>query len=116
MVEWSSPLVIAAIAAALVTVIGAFFAGLTSFLAAWRTVAAKVSAIEGHVNSEATAAKGREALLLREAELLREMIDDQKRIAALLAQQAVVEAAISRTNQPGAAVVTPIQTSAAPQP
>ncbi len=81
-----SPLAIAAIGTAGAVLIGAFFAGIVSVITAWRTIAGKVSAIEGHVNSEKTASDGREASLRKENEMLREMIAEQKHVAGLLAQ------------------------------
>jgi hypothetical protein len=54
------------------------------------TVRASTEAIEGHVNSEKTAANGREALLQTENRLLREMLTHETSTAALLAQAASV--------------------------
>jgi hypothetical protein len=79
---------IAAYAAGGVILIGAFFAGVVSVIQAWRTMAGKVSAIEGHVNSEKTAAEGRENTLKAEKALLMEMLAERKQAAALLAQAA----------------------------
>lgn len=91
MIEWT-PLTIGAVAAAGAGLIGAFFAGLVSLITAWRTIVTKVSAIEGHVNSEKTASEGREAALKIENALLREMVNDKKQTAALLAQSAATVA------------------------
>ena len=87
MTDLSLP-VIAALSTAVVLIIGAFFAGLVSVITAWRTIAGKVSAIEGHVNSEKTASEGRENALRQENALLREIIADKKATAGLLAQAA----------------------------
>lgn len=54
------------------------------------TVAASTEAIKGHVNSEKTAAEGRETALAQENRLLREMLADAKSTAGLLAQAKVV--------------------------
>lgn len=83
-----SPLAIAAYGAAGSVVIGAVAAGIVSIITAWRTIAGKVSAIEGHVNSEKTAAQGRMDALMAENALLREMLGERKLTAALLAQAA----------------------------
>jgi hypothetical protein len=53
-------------------------------------VAKDTEAIKGHVNSEKTAAEGREAAKDREIILLREMINDKKSSANLLAQAAAI--------------------------
>lgn len=79
---------IAAYAAGGSLLIGAVFAGIVSVIQAWRTIAQKVTAIEGHVNSEKTAAEGRERAKDMEIALLREMLTDRKLTAALLAQAA----------------------------
>jgi hypothetical protein len=79
---------IAALAAGGAILISAVFAGIVSVITAWRTIVQKVTAIEGHVNSEKTAGEGRENTLKRENELLREMLADRKLTAALLAQAA----------------------------
>lgn len=50
------------------------------------TVAKDTEAIKGHVNSEKTAAEGRQRLLENENQLLRTMVADKKETAALLAQ------------------------------
>jgi hypothetical protein len=83
---------ITAIAAAVVLIIGAFFAGIVSVVTAFKTFGS-VKAIEGHVNSEKTAADGRELLLKNENALLREMLDERKTTAALLAQSTAMTAA-----------------------
>lgn len=77
---------ITALSAGGAMLIAAFFAGLVSVITAWRTIAAKVSAIEGHVNSEKTADQGRLENLRNENGLLREMLNDRKTTASLLAQ------------------------------
>lgn len=71
-----------------VTIIGALAAAAVTMITAWRTIAQKVASIEGHVNSEKTAAEGREATLKVENTLLREMLVEKKQVAALLAQAA----------------------------
>lgn len=52
------------------------------------TTRGKVEVIQGHVNSEKTAAEGRENTLKVENQLLREQLAEHKNIAALLAQAA----------------------------
>jgi hypothetical protein len=84
--------VIAAIAAGGAVVIAALAAGIVSIITAWRAIATKVSAIEGHVNSEKTAAEGRIDNLRNENALLREMIVDRKQTASLLAQSVATAA------------------------
>lgn len=86
---------IAAIAAGGSILIGAFFAGIVSVITAWRTIAQKVTAIEGHVNSERTELVGKNTALQKENDLLREIIADKKQTAALLAQAASHPAAQS---------------------
>lgn len=54
-------------------------------------VKTKAEVIAGHVNSELTAGKGREATLKRENELLREMVEEGKKATALLAQSAATK-------------------------
>ena len=76
-----------------VTIIGAVSAGVVVVIKALRerdavlqTVSTTVSKIEGHVNSEKTAATEQARAKDREIVLLREMITQQKETAALLAQ------------------------------
>jgi len=100
---WSvDPLTITLLGGMIVTVIGALVTGIVSIITAVHmtavraqqavntasllTVAKDAEAIKGHVNSEKTAADGREATLQRENALLREMIADKTRSAQLLAQ------------------------------
>lgn len=92
------------IVGAIVAIIGAIAAGMVTVITAWRTVAGKVSAIEGHVNSEKTASEGRELALKSENALLREMLNDHRQRAALLAQAAST-ATIAAAGVPG--LVTP---------
>jgi hypothetical protein len=82
-----SPTTIAALAGAGVLLIGAFFGGIVQIVTAFKTYGS-VRAIEGHVNSEKTAAEGREMALKQEVALLREIISGQKQTAAVLAQAA----------------------------
>lgn len=51
----------------------------------------KTEVIEGHVNSEKTAAAGKIETLEKENSLLREMMADKKETAALLAQAAATK-------------------------
>ncbi len=76
-----TPLLIAAYTAGVVAVVGAVAAGIVSVITAF-----KIAKIEGHVNSEKTAAEGRETTLRRENSLLREQADRDRNTAALLAQ------------------------------
>ena len=99
-----TPAEIAALGAAGVVLIGAVAGAIVTVITAWSTVAGKVSAIEGHVNSEKTAADGRERTLQSENDLLREIIADQKAAAGLLAQAVVSR---SRTVE-AAATITPL--------
>lgn len=94
MTDWSVTQ-ITALAAGGAVLMGAFFAGIVSVITAWRTIAGKVSAIEAHVNSEATAANGRENTLKRENELLREMLTDHKIQSSLVAQSVATTAAVA---------------------
>lgn len=66
--------------------IAAFFAGVVSVITAWRTLANNVASINGHVNSEKTAAEGRERAKDKEIALLREVLADKQHTAGLLAQ------------------------------
>jgi len=86
-----------------VTIIGAVSAGVVVVIKALRErdavlhdVGVSVAKIEGHVNSEKTAAEERAKAKDREIELLREMLNQQKTTAALLAQ-----AQASRTREGG---------------
>ncbi len=81
-----NPAIIAALAGAAVLVIGSIAGGIVTVITAWRTLAANVAKIEGHVNSEKTAADGREATLRQEIKLLQGQITEQKQREALLAQ------------------------------
>jgi len=90
--------VIAAIGALITLVIGSLTTGIVSII-----TALKVAKIEAHVNSEKTAQEGREALLKREAELLREMLADKKLAASLLAQ-----ATAQRARAPGQVALPPV--------
>jgi hypothetical protein len=101
-----TPLTIAALASAGAVLLAAFFAGLVSVITAWRTIAGKVSAIEGHVNSEKTAADGREAALRGEIILLREIITDLRSRAALLAQAASTAHIVGASSQSAIAPIT----------
>ena len=74
--------------AGVVSIVGSFAAGAVLIIKALHEVRVTTAKIEGHVNSEKTAAEGRETTLKRENELLREMLTGQKTTAALLAQAA----------------------------
>jgi len=88
-----TPLEITAVGAAGAVVIGAIAGGIVTVMNGWRALAGNVSAIAGHVNSEKTAADGREIALRRENDLLREINADQKASAALLAQASATRVA-----------------------
>lgn len=95
--------VIAALAAAVVSVINAMRLGdvkqrQDAEVARIDTVSKDTEAIKGHVNSEKTAAEGRQRLLENENLLLKEMLADKRLTASLLAQ-----AAASRSREAGAA-------------
>lgn len=77
----------------IVAIIGAIATAVVTIITAWHAVASKVSVIEGHVNSEKTAAEGRERTLQHENALLREMLNDRKTTAQLLAQARAIELA-----------------------
>ncbi len=114
-----SPLMITLVTGLIVTVISAIVGGIVAVITALRVTAVKdvqastaqtildvaknTEAIKGHVNSERTAAEGRELMLRRENELLREMIADKRVTAALLAQ-----AVASATGAAAGAGVPPI--------
>ena len=85
--------IIAALAAAIVSVINALriadvMVKQDADSVRMDTVSKDTEAIKGHVNSEKTAAAGREDALRKENELLREIIADKKSTAGLLAQAA----------------------------
>lgn len=95
----------------IVTVIGVLGPAVVTIIAALRrvegittTVAVSAAKIEGHVNSEKTAADGRELALRREIELLRELLATQKQTAALLAQATASPAARRRTRDSGSPI------------
>lgn len=105
---FSDPYVIAMIGTQVVIVIGAIASAVVLILnrgqmrvmqdqqavnaAHIMTVRADTEAIKGHVNSEKTAANGRETTLQKENALLREMLTDKKTTAQLLAQAVAVRA------------------------
>jgi hypothetical protein len=105
MIDFNSPLAVSLVTGALVAVIGAFFAGIVSVVTAWRTVANKVAAIEGHVNSEKTAAIGRESTLRAENILLRELVTEQKLAREQIAKPQLKRPARASDQAPAAAVV-----------
>jgi hypothetical protein len=85
--------VLTVIIAGVVTIISAVSAAVVVVIKALRerdtvlqTVSTSVAKIEGHVNSEKTAATEQARAKDREIELLREMLAQQKQTAALLAQ------------------------------
>lgn len=101
---------IAALAAAGAILIAAFFTGIATVITAWRTVANKVSAIEGHVNSERTELVGKNITLEKENELLRGMLNDSKQTAALLAQAASHKLPVTTVlGQTGGLVLAPVE-------
>ena len=90
-----NPIVIGMIGTQICLIIAAIVQGILSVLAHGErkdvaikvdTVARDTEAIKGHVNSEKTAAEGRENALRQENMLLREIIADKKATAGLLAQ------------------------------
>ena len=99
---WSDPLVIGMVGGQAILIIGAIGSAVALILnratvrelkeqaqmnsANIVTVRADTEAIKGHVNSEKTAAEGRELALRQENVLLREMITEKKLTAQLLAQ------------------------------
>lgn len=94
----------AAVVGGVVTVVMGWFAFKTTLA----SLKEKVDKIEGHVNSEKTAAEGREAALRKENALLREIMADKKETAALLAQAVAT--------QPVAVVLPVSAAPAAPAP
>lgn len=64
--------------------------------------------IEGHVNSAATAAKGKIEGLEKELVLMRETLAENTRVAALLAQSRAVELAAKGTGLSSPASPTPV--------
>lgn len=99
--------VIAALAAAVVAIINALRTNdlkkqQDTNIQRLDTVAKDTEAIKGHVNSEKTASEGRERLLENENKLLKQIIDDKKMTAGLLAQ-AVAQRGRGADPGPGAA-------------
>lgn len=88
---WNNPAILGVLFAGGVTLIGAVAAGIVSIITAWRTVATKVSVIEGHVNSEKTALEGRIATKDEQIRLLREMVEKKSTV------ELVAHAAASRS-------------------
>jgi len=98
------PVTITLVGGMLVTIIGTIVTGVVTIINAIRiaavgtqqvtdgnrlvAVAKDTEAIKGHVNSEKTAATGREAALQQENRLLREMLADKAITTSLLAQAA----------------------------
>ncbi len=96
------PVTITLVGGMIVTIIGSIVTGVVTIITAMRVSSAMVKqaetatkvdalgkdteAIKGHVNSEKTAAEGREAALRQRIELLQEIIADKKATAGLLAQ------------------------------
>jgi hypothetical protein len=117
------PLTVTLIGGMIVTVISAIVTGVVSIITAIQvkaakdqqaqngerivTVVASTKAIEGHVNSEKTAAQGREVALQQENKMLREMVAEKANTAALLAQAAAGRAS-SRSTDPPAATAAPL--------
>jgi hypothetical protein len=119
-----SPLMITLISGLIVTVIGATVSGIVAVITALRVTAVKevqnlitpaildvaknTETIKGHVNSERTAAEGRELALRRENELLREMLADKKVTAQLLAQAVATAASAAAGASATTATTAPI--------
>jgi hypothetical protein len=110
---------ISLIVGAIVTIVGAIAAAIVSIIGAVRAnteriakLAEPVAAILGHVNSEKTAAEGRENTLKTENNLLRERLADQKSTAGLLAQ-AVAQRSRTDAAVPDAPVLDKIETNTA---
>lgn len=102
----STIIIIGAVGAQILVIVAAVFAGMQALAAkkiALETkaettaqsikldnVVTDTAVVKGHVNSEKTAAEGRELTLRKENALLREMILEKKADAALLAQAAAM--------------------------
>jgi hypothetical protein len=69
-------------------------------------MARDTEAIKGHVNSEKTAADGREMTLRRENDLLREMVANANAAAGLLAQAAATRSRLEPFSAPAAAAAS----------
>ena len=113
--------VIAALAAAVVSVINALRISdvrekQTRDAALIDTVARDTETIKGHVNSEKTAAEGREITLRSENQLLREIIADKKNAASLLAQATATRTRQTATHNTAATSENTENTAAQPQP
>jgi hypothetical protein len=97
----------------ILSIITALVTGVISVITALRAsskidpIAKDVEAIKGHVNSEKTASDGREVALRQEAALLREMLTDKNKTAALLAQAAAQQntASVSSSDATTRAIV-----------
>lgn len=96
--EWNT--VIGGIGLQISILIAAYFTGLKALQLAKHSVkqnddlVAVTNKIEAHVNSEKTAAQGRETALRKEVDLLREMIAELKRTADLYAQASATNTAL----------------------
>jgi len=92
--------VLTVIIAGIVTIIGAVSTAAVVIIKALHEVGTTVAKIEGHVNSEKTAAEERSKAKDREIELLRETLHQERTAAALLAQAAAARtrgSALSKT-------------------
>lgn len=108
------PMTVTIVGGMIVTIITAIVTGVVSIITAMRvtqvgaqgaqtasqlvSVAKDTETIKGHVNSEKTAATGREHALQQENRLLREMIADKSVTASLLAQAAAGRSASRATD------------------
>lgn len=111
MTNWPEPLTITIFGGMVVTVIGSIVTGIVTIITAVRvgvvakqqdmtassllTVQKDTETIKGHVNSEKTAAEGREAAQKMEIQLLREQLADEKTTKRLLAQAAALIPALA---------------------
>jgi len=115
MTNWPEPLTITLIGGMIVTVIGSIVTGIVAVITALRvtvvsrqqeltrgdllTVAKDTETIKGHVNSEKTAAEGRETALKMENLLLREQLAQENVTKRLLAQAAALVPALATVPQ-----------------
>ena len=122
MTDWPEPVTITLVGGMIVTIIGSIVTGVVTVITALRvvtvvkqqdiassnllTVAKDTETIKGHVNSEKTAAQGREETLRMENALLREQLAQENITKRLLAQAAALVPALATVPVDPAAPIT----------
>jgi len=120
--DWPEPVTITLVGGMIVTIIGSIVTGVVTVITALRvvtvvkqqdiassnllTVAKDTETIKGHVNSEKTAAQGREETLRMENALLREQLAQENITKRLLAQAAALVPALATVPVDPAAPIT----------